>query len=310
LDPNTPLPEPGAPERTALADDGAPEGAADAERADAERAHAEPSERFQHPDRVGVLLTLAYDGASYSGFVAQNNTARTIASDLSRAISVMDPRASALRVASRTDAGVHARGQIACFASMLRIQSRGWLLGLSGHLPPQIAVQRVARVAPNFNPSKAAVAKTYRYLILRGTVRDPFLDGRAWRVHDRLDVEAMQREAESLLGTHDFAAFRGRNDRRTTTVRTISVAALREVPGEPRCIAFEIRGDRFLYHMVRIIVGTLVDVGRGNCAPGAIARAQASGARTDLGMTAPPDGLCLERIELADSGHDEWPNHW
>jgi len=268
------------------------------------------SEPPAHPDRVGVLLTLAYDGASFSGFAAQNNTAHTVASELGRAIAKMDPRASSLRVASRTDAGVHARGQVACFASMLRIQSRGWLLGLSGHLPPQIAVQRVARVAPNFNPSKAAIAKTYRYLILRGTVRDPFLHGRAWRVHDRLDLEAMQREAESLLGTHDFAAFRGRNDKRTTTVRSISVASLREVPGEPRCIAFEIRGDRFMYHMVRIIVGTLVDVGRGNCAPGAIARAQASGQRNDLGMTAPPDGLCLERIELADSGHDEWPNHW
>jgi tRNA pseudouridine38-40 synthase len=82
------------------------------------------------------------------------------------------------------------------------------------------------------------------------------------------------------------------------------------VPGVPRCIEFEIRGDRFLYHMVRIIVGTLVDVGRGNSEPGAIARALGSGLRTDLGMTAPPDGLYLDRIELADSGHDEWPNHW
>jgi tRNA pseudouridine38-40 synthase len=267
-------------------------------------------ERGAGPDRVGVLLTLAYDGSSFSGFAAQNNTARTVAHELSRAIARMDRGASSLRVASRTDAGVHARGQVACFASTLRIQSRGWLLGLSGHLPPQIAVQRVARVAPNFNPSKAAVAKTYRYLILRGTVRDPFLYGRAWRVHERLDLAAMQREAQTLLGTHDFAAFRGRSDRRTNTVRSISVAELREVPGEPRCIAFEIRGDRFLYHMVRIIVGTLVDVGRGSCAPGAIARARASGQRTHLGMTAPPDGLCLERIELADAGYDEWPNHW
>jgi tRNA pseudouridine38-40 synthase len=262
------------------------------------------------PERVGVLLTLAYDGSSFSGFVAQNNTAHTVAAVLSTAISRMDPGANRLRVASRTDAGVHARGQIASFDSMLKIASRGWLLGLSAHLPPQVAVQRVARVQPNFNPSKAALAKTYRYLILRGTVRDPFLQGRAWRVHDPLDLELMRKEAEALLGTHDFAAFRGAPDKRATTTRTISVAELREVPGQPRCIAFEIRGDRFLYHMVRIIVGTLVDVGRGRCEPGAIARAQASGERTDLGMTAPPDGLCLDNIELADSGHDEWPNHW
>lgn len=256
------------------------------------------------------MLTLAYDGASFSGFAAQNNTAHTVAGVLGTAIGAMDPSATRLRVASRTDAGVHARGQIASFNTSLNIASRGWLLGLSAHLPPQIAVQRVARVHPSFNPSKAALAKTYRYLILRGTVRDPFLHGRSWRIHEQLDLELMQKEARALLGTHDFAAFRGSADKRETTTRTITVAELREVPGQPRCIAFEIRGDRFLYHMVRIIVGTLVDVGRGNCEPGAIARARASGERTDLGMTAPPDGLCLDHIELADPGHDEWPNHW
>jgi len=261
-------------------------------------------------ERVGVLLKLAYDGASFSGFAAQNNTARTVSATLRAAIGNMDPSAGGLRVASRTDAGVHARGQLVSFDAGLRIASRGWLLGLSGHLPPQVAVQSVSRVPPGFNPSKAAIAKTYRYLILRGTVRDPFLHGRAWRVHDALDLDAMRAEARALLGTHDFVAFRGASDRRTTTTRTISVAEIHEVPSEPRCIAFEIRGDRFLYHMVRIIVGTLVDVGRGNIEPGAVARAQRSGARTDLGMTAPPDGLCLEHIELAESGHDHWPNHW
>jgi tRNA pseudouridine38-40 synthase len=262
------------------------------------------------PERLGVLLTLAYDGSSFSGFAAQNNTAHTVAGVLSQAIAKMDPTARRLRVASRTDAGVHARGQIASFESGLRIESRGWLLGLSAHLPPQIAVQRVARVHTGYNPSKAAVAKTYRYLILRGTVRDPFLQGRAWRVHERLDLDAMREEARALIGTHDFNAFRGASDKRTTTTRTISVAELREVPGEPRCLAFEIRGDRFLYHMVRIIVGTLVDVGRGQREKGAVQRGISSGQRTDLGMTAPPDGLCLERIELADPGHEEWPNHW
>lgn len=261
-------------------------------------------------ERIGMLLTLAYDGASFSGFAAQQNTTRTVAGAVSRAIAAMDPDAGVLRVASRTDAGVHARGQLASFDARLRIESRGWLLGLSGHLPPQVSVQRVARVAPGFNPSQAARAKTYHYWILRGTVRDPFLHGRAWRVHERLDEQLMQREAQTLLGTHDFAAFRGSQDRRTTTERTITRAALRELPGQPRCLVFEIRGDRFLYHMVRIIVGTLVDIGRGACEPGAFARAIASGERTDLGMTAPPDGLYLDHIELDDWGFDEWPNHW
>ncbi|HWO10528.1 MAG TPA: tRNA pseudouridine(38-40) synthase TruA, partial [Polyangiaceae bacterium] len=123
------------------------------------------------PERLGILLTLAYDGASFSGFAAQDNTAHTVAGVLGSAVAKMDPSARGMRVASRTDAGVHARGQVACFDSGLRIESRGWLLGLSGHLPPQIAVQRVARVRPGFHPSKAAIAKTYRYLILRGTLR-------------------------------------------------------------------------------------------------------------------------------------------
>jgi tRNA pseudouridine38-40 synthase len=258
---------------------------------------------------IGVLLTLAYDGARFSGFAPQS-TGRTVAGVLTQAILAMDPAAGKLRVASRTDAGVHARGQVASFDARLQIESRGWLLGLSGHLPPEVAVQRVARVEPGFNPSQAAVGKTYDYWILRGTVRDPLLHGRAWRVHERLDLPAMQREAQSLLGTHDFVAFRGASDRRINTVRTITRADLGELPGQPRCLSFAIRGDRFLYHMVRIIVGTLVDVGRGNCEPGAFARAFKSGERTDLGMTAPPDGLYLDRIELSDWGTAEWPNHW
>lgn len=254
-------------------------------------------------------MTLAYDGARFSGFAAQHN-GRTVAGVLSEAIRRMDPSAGPLRVASRTDAGVHARAQVVCFDSSLRIESRGWLLGLSGHLPPEVAVQRVARVEPGFNPSKAAVGKTYHYWILRGTLRDPFLQGRSWRVHERLDLEAMRNEASALLGTHDFRAFRGASDRRTTTVRTITRADLDVAVDQPRCLCFQIRGDRFLYNMVRIIVGTLVDVGRGTIPPGAVARAIVSGERTDLGMTAPPDGLYLDRIELDDWGHAEWPNHW
>ena len=260
-------------------------------------------------DPHGVLLTLAYDGSLFSGFAAQAN-ARSVAGVLREAILKMDPGAGALRVASRTDAGVHARAQVVCFDTRVTIESRGWLLGLSGHLPPEVAVQRVARVPAGFNPSRAAVGKTYHYWILRGTVRDPFLAGRAWRVHDALDLPAMREEARALLGTHDFSAFRGAADRRENAVRTIRVADLAELPDQPRCVRFEIVGDRFLYHMVRIIVGTLVDVGRGTLEPGAFSRAFHLQERTLLGMTAPPDGLYLDRVELADWGHSEWPNHW
>jgi tRNA pseudouridine38-40 synthase len=257
--------------------------------------------------REGVLLTLAYDGAAFAGFAPQTN-ARTVASVLLDAIRQMDPGASALRVASRTDSGVHARGQVACFDSTRSIPPRGWLLGLSGHLPPQIAVLRVARVEVRFNPSKRAKSKIYSYSILQGSLRDPFLETRSWRVHERLDLELMRSESQALLGTHDFIAFRGISDKRTNTIRTMLAARLGPRVDNPRCLAFEIHGDRFMYRMVRIIVGTLVDVGRGNCPPGAITRALASRDRNDLGMTAPPDGLFLERVELDDTGSDEWPD--
>jgi tRNA pseudouridine38-40 synthase len=257
--------------------------------------------------REGVLLTLAYDGAACAGFAPQAN-ARTVASVLHDAIRQMDPGASALRVASRTDSGVHARGQVACFDSTRTIPPRGWLLGLSGYLPPQVAVRRVARVEVRYNPSKRARGKTYSYSILQGSLRDPFLETRSWRVHERLDVELMRAEAQALLGTHDFSAFRGIQDRRTNTIRTMRAVSLEPRADDARCLRFELQGDRFMFRMVRIIVGTLVDVGRGNCSPGAILRALVSGDRNDLGMTAPPDGLFLEHVDLDDPGHDHWPD--
>lgn len=270
-----------------------------------------PGERDPRDEkyREGVLLTLAYDGAAFAGFAPQAN-ARTVASVLMEAIRQMDPEASSLRVASRTDSGVHARGQIACFDTTRNIPPRGWLLGLSGLLPPQIAVLRVARVEVRFNPSKRASGKTYSYSILQGSLRDPFLESRSWRVYERLDIERMRREAEMLLGTHDFIAFRGIQDMRTNTIRTMRSVRLEPRADNPRCLVFEIQGDRFMFRMVRIIVGTLVDVGRGNCPPGAIQRALQSLDRDDLGMTAPPDGLFLERVELDDAGRDEWPDQY
>jgi tRNA pseudouridine38-40 synthase len=256
----------------------------------------------------GVLLTLAYDGATFSGFALQG-AQRTVARILSEAIGKMDPTASKLRVASRTDQGVHARGQIVCFDTALDIESRGWLLGLNAHLPPEVSIQRVARVPAGFNPTRQARRKTYHYWILQGSIRDPFLAGRAWRVHDQMDLALMQREASVLVGTHDFGAFRGSGDKRVDTVRSIDAASFLQTAGAQRCLVFEIRGDRFLYHMVRIVVGTLVDVGRRRRDAGAFERAFRSRNREDLGMTAPPDGLYLDCVELSDWGVCEWPNH-
>jgi tRNA pseudouridine38-40 synthase len=264
------------------------------------------SARTRNP--FGVLLKVAYDGQPFSGLALQSN-ARTIAGELLAAVRTLDPESSGLRVCSRTDAGVHAQCQYVAFDARQHIGSRGWLLGLTGHLPRQIAILSVAKVAPGFQPSKRAIQKTYAYSVLQGTLRDPFLEGRSWRVSERLNHGLMRREAQELLGTHDFRAFRGRADFRVETRRTIKHVAVETSPGNPRVLELIVTGNAFLYHMVRIIAGTLVDVGRGKLESGAVTRALLSGDRLDLGMTAPPDGLCLREVVLDADVSEQWPYH-
>jgi tRNA pseudouridine38-40 synthase len=258
------------------------------------------------PHTFGVLLTVAYDGTGFAGFARQKN-ARTVAGEMDGAVRAIDPRASLVRVCSRTDAGVHARGQRVAFDTSKDLETRGWALALLQHLPPEIAVVRVARIEVGFEPSRRALRKTYRYVILESVVPDPFWEHRAWRVRDRLNHAVMRAEAHSLLGEHDFRAFRGSADERDETVRTILRADLQHAADDPRAFQLTVTGNRFLYRMMRIICGTLVDVGRERILPGACTRAMQSGVRTDLGITAPPDGLYLQHVDLDDDGHDAWP---
>lgn len=260
------------------------------------------------PYEHGILLTIAYDGELFSGLAVQGPI-RTVGGELQRAIRAMDPNAGKLRVCSRTDKGVHAREQYVVFDTNKQIGMRGWLLGLCGHLPREITVLRAARVDPGFRLSQQALRKTYRYLVLQGTLRDPFLEGRAWRVSERLNHENMRRAARLLEGTHDFRAFRGRNDFRSNTVRTIHSVTVEPLPERPRVLAITVTGNAFLFNMVRIICGTLVDIGRDKRDIGAITAALDSGNRLDLGMTAPAAGLYLEHIDLAERGTEEWPYH-
>ncbi len=254
----------------------------------------------------GFVLRVAYDGTPFSGFARQAN-ARTVAGELDGAVLAMDPRATPIRGASRTDAGVHARGQLAAFDCERDIDARGWVLGLAQHLPDEISIMRAARVEPGWDPRDHALSKTYRYLVLRSAVRDPLLSRRTWRMADRLNHDMMRAEAHALTGEHDFSAFRAATDQREDCVRRIDRADVFELPGDARCLVVEVVGNRFLYKMMRVIAGTLVDVGRGRLPEGAVVRALASGTRSLLGMTAPPEGLYLEHIEVDDEGSDAWP---
>jgi tRNA pseudouridine38-40 synthase len=255
---------------------------------------------------TGVLLTVAYDGRTFSGFALQP-TARTIAGELTGAVRALDARASTLRGTSRTDAGVHARGQRVAFDSVLDIPLKGWVLGLGPHLPKEIAIVSAARVEPGFEPRRHVRSKTYRYSLFESPVRDPFLEGRVWRHSERLNQIAMAEAAAHLVGEHDFAGFRGAADEREETVRRLFRVELRRARSDDRILEIVVEGDRFLYRMVRIIAGTLVDVGRGRLPSDVTRRALASKSRSELGVTAPPAGLYLDEIVLDTEVTESWP---
>lgn len=227
---------------------------------------------------------------------------------LTAAVHSIDPGASFLRGASRTDSGVHARGQVVAFDPSRDIPCKGWVLGVNAALPTDLAIRRAQEVEPGFEPRAKSRGKRYRYTVMLDRVRDPLLDGRAWRVDPPFDRERTHAEARMLLGTHDFRAFRASSDERIVTTRTLDKVELRD---HDRGFEVVVEGSAFLHNMVRIIVGTLVDVGRGRLSPGAVARALASGDRTDLGMTAPAQGLTLDEVflELGDVPSESlsWP---
>jgi tRNA pseudouridine38-40 synthase len=256
----------------------------------------------------GVLLTLAYDGTEFSGWATQKDT-RTVEDALRGAILALDPRAGAPRGCSRTDAGVHAEGQLVAFDSALFMPPRGWVLQLNQNLPEDVNVRAARAVNLAYNPRFTSRRKRYRYLLVRDKVPDPLLRNRAWRVGFDMDMNRMVREAKAIIGTHDFAAFRSARDVREVTTRTISDVKVEQLAFDPRLWTITVEGNSFLYNMVRILVGTLVDVARANLPEGAVANALAEKERGVAGQTAPAHGLTLEHIEadLPEEAGLRWP---
>lgn len=259
----------------------------------------------------GVLLTVAYDGSAFHGWASQRD-ARNVQDTLTGALAALDPAVTEVRGTSRTDAGVHARAQMVAFDTAKDIPARGWVLGVNQHLPEDVAV-RVARPVPaGFAPRFASKKKRYEYTLALEAVRDPLASKTAWRVGAPVDVEAMRREAAALVGTHDFAAYRAARDERTETTRTVTAIEIDEPAprvGEGRRLVLGFEGTAFLYNMVRIMVGTLVDVGTGRLPRGRAGEALASRDRRLAGQTAPPGGLVLARIdlELPQGAGEPWP---
>ena len=242
-----------------------------------------------------TALEIAYLGGGFAGWQVQPN-ARTVQGELQQALARLAGQPVRLTGAGRTDAGVHAAGQVAHGDLPAAIPLRGVRAALNGMLPPDVRVMRAWRVPSDFHASRSAVAKRYRYRLAFDTTIEPWEALRTWQVQFRLDVPAMTVAADSIAGTHDFAAFAlsGHSGTgRRGCVRTVHSLALRR---RGRRLAIVVEGDGFLRGMVRRIAGALVEVGRGAREESWIAALLADPTTRPPAPTAPAHGLTLERV--------------
>lgn len=246
------------------------------------------------PLQGGVRLraVIAYDGTDYGGFQRQAN-APTVQAALEAALAQVTQETINILAAGRTDAGVHAVGQVIAFDTAWRHGVGDLQRALNAVLPPDIAVQEMDEAAPDFHPRYDARSRRYRYTLYNAPVRSPLARRYSLHVAVPLDVAAMQRAAQSLVGEHDFAAF-GQPPQGEVAVRRVLTA---EWGGEPPWLTFDIEANAFLYRMVRSIVGTLFQVGRGEMSVEEFAAVLASCDRSRAGPTAPPYGLCLMEVK-------------
>ena len=246
-------------------------------------------------DQKRILLTVGYDGTEYCGWQYQDN-GPSIQQEIEKALEAALGEFTRVTGASRTDAGVHARGQRAHFDTCSSIPADKYPFVLNRYLPRDIRVTAARRVAQDFHARFQAVGKWYTYRIHNAPHPSALFGRMTAHVPVRLDEEAMRRCAAALIGTHDFSAFAAAGGQAKTTVRTIDTFFLDRIGDD---LILRVHGDGFLYNMVRIIAGTLIDVGHGRLKEDCMARAVASGNRLDLGITAPAQGLELTRVEYA-----------
>ena len=245
-------------------------------------------------------LTLAYDGTDFVGWQWQPGR-RTVQEELESALARITQCKTRCRASGRTDAGVHALGQVVDFESSTWLDGPALCKALNAELPDDMIVFEVAEAPPNFHAIRDAVAKRYRYMIQDGRPRDIFDRKYVWHLYHRLDVEAMAEAAKSLVGRHDFVSFQTSGSTRLTTERTVLDLVVERRPAElTDRVIIEVEADGFLYNMVRNIVGTLVEVGKGKQPITWPAEVIARRDRRQAGMTAPPEGLYLVGVQYAD----------
>jgi len=246
-----------------------------------------------------LKIVLAYDGSEFSGWQVQPDAA-TIQGALASAIGRLTGEKVLLQGSGRTDAGVHALAQVATFATESPIPAQNLVKALNDILPASIRVLEATEAPLAFHARKSAHAKTYHYRIYREAICPPFLARYVWHYPFPLDEDAMLRAAGFVTGEHDFTSFaaadseRGREDDSVSNVRRISASIWERDQEE---LVYVVRGNGFLHHMVRNLVGTFVLVGKSTLRPGDIANILAARNRSAAGATAPASGLYLESVE-------------
>lgn len=240
-----------------------------------------------------IKLTLEYDGTDYVGWQAQPN-GPSIQAVMEKTLAELLGEPVSVESAGRTDAGVHALGMVVAFTTTKTLPMKAYWRGLSGMLPDDISVVAAEEVAAEFDPRRWSRGKRYRYLISNRETKSPLRRRTHWEIFAPLDLEKMREGAPHLVGRHDFSAFRASDCAAKHPVREVRKLELEERPDRELVITVE--GTAFLKHMVRNIVGTLVEVGRGKQPPSWVGEVLRARDRTRAGVTAPAQGLTLMQV--------------
>jgi tRNA pseudouridine38-40 synthase len=249
-----------------------------------------------------LKLTVAYDGTAYSGWQFQPDRP-TVQGTIESAIAAVTQETIRVTGSGRTDAGVHALGQVVSFQSSSTLDVAVLKKALNANLPDDVTVLDVVEAAEDFHAIRNAVRKRYRYVLYDDRVMDVFRRRYAWHVRKKLNEEAMHQAGQALVGTHDFRSYETQGTPRESTIRTVyELSVMRGCGDDRHVVTLEIEANGFLYNMVRTIVGTLVQVGRGLKSESWPREVLAGCDRRLAGMTAPPQGLFLLCVEYGTPG--------